>query len=74
MGSFTTGLKNSMNAMSRPRRITTDIKPGNPVQGLKSLTGQPETATMSHPIAQNARKAMKPISHTVSPGPGMKVR
>lgn len=73
MGSFSTGLKNEMHAMSRPRRVTQDIKPGNPVQGLKSLTGAPETATFSRPISQGIRKAIKPISHLKMPKPGMSV-
>ena len=65
MDKFAAGLKRGMSRFSRPVRITHDIRPGNPVQGLEGLTGAAEQSIFGRPLSQFAtrpRQALQAMS------------
>lgn len=65
-------LKKAPLASSKPLRVTPTIKPGNPVFGLKGLTGA-GSATFNNPVNRFGTTARKGLVSRTSAVRGIKI-
>lgn len=52
MPHFSAGFKATQKSFARPARVTPTMRPGDPVQGLKGLTGAEAMETFGNPLTE----------------------